>query len=148
MNNPVTKYLISSTCRIHYRMHYRRPILLTLVAALHILVGSLIMLLGALIIFTGIPSAILEEVETAASVGAMILGSVTFVVGLVYAGIGGALFNGKMWGWWFAAIMTTILFLSELATAMYIPAAIQLIILFYLMTENTRGWFKSKSQKQ
>ena len=132
----------------HNGMYYRRPILLTIFAALEIILGAFIMLGGALIAVSGIPDGLLEETGINFEVSAMVLGAGLIVFGLIFTGIGVALFSGKMWGWWFAVIMTALSLLSAVLMMQIFAAVIQLIILLYLMSGNTRGWFRHRTEER
>ena len=124
---------------------YRRPILLSLVALLEILAGVIAIMMGAYILAIGIPEGLLEELGPAMDFGAMMIGAIFIVIGLIVAIVGAALFSGKMWGWWFSVIMTIMTILSALVAGEMYGVIIPLIILLYLMTGNTRGWFKSRT---
>jgi hypothetical protein len=134
--------------RSYDQRFYRRPILLTLVAVLEIIAGVSVMLVGAVTVIMGMPEGLMEELDFSFDIGATVIGVIFIILGLIVASIGGALFSGKMWGWWFAVVMTVLSLISGLVSGMIFGAVFQLLILIYLMTDNTRGWFKYRSRQQ
>ena len=134
--------------RSYDQRFYRRPILLTLVAVLEIIAGVSVMLVGAVTVIMGMPEGLMEELDFSFDMGATVIGVIFIILGLIVASIGGALFSGKMWGWWFAVVMTVLSLISGLVSGMIFGAVFQLLILIYLMTDNTRGWFKYRSRQQ
>ncbi len=130
------------------RRHYRRPILLTIVAVLEILMGVSIMVGGAISLVVGIPEGVIEDVGLSIELAPMVSSALIILIGFITFSIGLALFSGKMWGWWFAVIMTVLSLISTLATGLILPIVFNLIVLIYLMTENTRGWFRNESARR
>lgn len=124
---------------------YRRPILLSIIAILNVIGGIGIIIMGAATIILGTVPLMGDDLPL--ELGVVAIGAITIVMGLIVVGIGMALFSGKTWGWWFATVMTVITLISSVFMQNIPTIIFGLIVLLYLMTKNTRGWFKSRSKR-
>lgn len=121
------------------RSYYRRPILLSILAVLMVLSGAISAIVGALLIFGGTLSI---PIDPPAGMEVVTSGALDVLFGIIYLLIGLALFSGKKWGWWFATIMTILSLISGIFVLNYLGIILSLIVLLYLSTKNTRGWFE------
>lgn len=125
------------------KSNYRRPIILSIIAILMMLGGIVICILGIFLMFAGMTPELNDIfIEMGLPLGSGLLaGASVLVFGIIYLLISIALFSGKKWGWWLAVIMTALSLVSGVLI-LNIPGIIfSLIVLLYLSTKNTRGWF-------
>lgn len=130
--------------RNYDRVYYRRPILLSIFSIFHILAGIGVVILGASAIALG---TLPEVMDSILEVSVIVMGAILVVAGLILAGIGIALFSGKTWGWWFATVMTVVMLAFNIYSFEILPIIFSLIVLLYLTSKNTRGWFKNRSER-
>lgn len=126
------------------KSNFRRPILLSLLSILMVLGGIIICIAGVVLMVAGATPEITDLfVEMGLPLEAGLLaGALVLIFGIIYLLIGVALFSGKKWGWWFAVVMTVISLISNIVIMNYIGLIVMLIVLLYLTTKNTRGWFE------
>lgn len=125
------------------KSNYRRPIILSIIAILMMLGGIVICILGIFLMFAGMTPELNDIfIEMGLPLGSGLLaGASVLVFGIIYLLISIALFSGKKWGWWLAVIMTALSLVSGVLI-LNVPGIIfSLIVLLYLSTKNTRGWF-------
>jgi hypothetical protein len=125
------------------KSNYRRPILLSILAVLMVLGGIMISILGVFLMAVGLTPAMIDflaEMDLTVEIG-LLAGAFVLLLGIIYIFIGMALFSGKKWGWWLATIMTVIVLISNLYVFSIPSLILNLIVLLYLLTKNTRGWF-------
>ncbi|HKL79830.1 MAG TPA: hypothetical protein VJ888_05270 [Mobilitalea sp.] len=125
------------------KSNYRRPIILSIIAILMMLGGIVICILGIFLMVAGMTPEMNDLfIEMGLPLGSGLLaGASVLVFGIIYLLISIALFSGKKWGWWLAVIMTALSLVSGVLI-LNIPGIIfSLIVLLYLSTKNTRGWF-------
>ena len=116
---------------------------MSIISILHMLAGLGVIIGGAAVILLG---AIPDFIDASFEAGVLVTGAIMIVGGLIIFGIGLALFSGKTWGWWFATIMTVVMLIFSVYSFEILPIIFGLIVLLYLTSRNTRGWFKNKSQ--
>lgn len=121
---------------------------MTIVAALEILTGVIIMVGGAISLVIGMPENIIEEAGLSIELAPVLMSLIIILIGFIYTSIGVALISGRSWGWWFAIILTVLSLISALAAGFILPIVFNLIVFIYLMTENTRGWFRTESARR
>lgn len=119
--------------------NHSRPILLSLFAILMILSGILIAIGGALLMAGGAISLPITQPE---GIGILAFGALVLLGGILSVLVGLALFSGKRWGWWFAVIMTALTLIFNIISLNYFGLILYLIVLLYLLSKNTRGWFE------
>ena len=100
--------------------------------------GLIALVAGILLAIGGGGTAIIDP---PAGLTLAVAGAIVAVVGIVNILIAVALFSGKTWGWWFAVVMTAISLIINIVMMNILGALINIIILLYLNTKNTKGWF-------
>ncbi len=119
--------------------NYNRPVLLSVFAVLQILGGIVAAAIGAFVILGG---AVTVPIALPASLTVVVAGGISLAVGLLMVLVGVALFSGKKWGWWFSVIMTALALIFSLISQNWLGVAFEAIVLLYLNTKNTKGWFE------
>ena len=107
-----------------------RPIGVTILSVLTILVGVLVVLLGVLFL---IAPLILVGVGLPPAFGlaAGVLGAIIFVFGLIWIGVGVGLLHLRGWAWWLAVIVMVLSIVGSMASP--VTAIIPALILVYLI---------------
>ncbi|HKM09585.1 MAG TPA: hypothetical protein VJX93_03730 [Candidatus Methanomethylophilaceae archaeon] len=123
---------------VYNKARYRRPILLSIIALLMVLSGMVIAILG---VMTIIGNFVMPS-ENVVELGVTAVGAITIITGIVNVLVGLALFSGERWAWWFAAVIVALNLILSLISVQVAGILLYLIVFLYLMTKNTRGWFK------
>jgi hypothetical protein len=107
-----------------------RPIGVTLLAVLTILLGIVIVLVGLLFIVAplllvgvGLPLAF--------GLAGSVIGAIVFVFGLIWIGVGDGLLHLRSWAWWLAVVVMALSIVGSIASP--ITAVIPALILVYLI---------------
>jgi hypothetical protein len=103
-----------------------------------VLSGMVIAILG---VMTIIGNFVMPS-ENVVELGVTAVGAITIITGIVNVLVGLALFSGERWAWWFAAVIVALNLILSLISVQVAGILLYLIVFLYLMTKNTRGWFK------
>ena len=129
-----------------------RPLGVTIVGVLYILLAILFILAGLGLIAVGGLSDIefTDEFGDVDQSVIMILGAILLLVGIFYLLIGVGCLKGWGWVWTFAVVFTIIglvltvaqtLIVGGSLVSMVISVLISLLILWYLFRQNVKAWF-------
>lgn len=107
-----------------------RPIGVTILAVLTILLGVLIIIVGIILL---VASALLVGVgfPLAFGLGATVIGGIVFVLGIIWIAVGVGLLNLRGWAWWLAIIVMILSIVGSIASPL--AAIVPGLILVYLI---------------
>ncbi len=132
------------------RKDYNRPILLSIIAVLSVIMGLLVCLSGVMLVLGGAALSVTDlfaEGSPLASMGAVGVGAVFLLLGLLIVFVGLGLFSGKAWAWWLTVIVYGLNAIFGIIGLIFgggagiIPLLFALLVLFYMTRKNTKGWF-------
>lgn len=135
---------------------FRRPILITILAAITILIFVLVLIFGGVsLAMTDTvaeqfvkqnPSVALADAKTMI----FALGIFALIIGIVGTLIGYGLITGRTWAWYLAVILYSISLLfgivsmvmaGKIAIAAIVGVVINVVVLYYLFRPGVKGWF-------
>src|SRR5689334_1680042 len=107
-----------------------RPIGVTILAVLTILLGVLIVLAGIILL---VASALILGVgfPLAFGLSATVIGGIVFVLGIIWIAVGVGLLHLRGWAWWLAIIVMVLSIVGSIASP--VAAIIPGLILVYLI---------------
>jgi hypothetical protein len=108
----------------------RRPIGVTILAVLTILLGVLIAIVGIILLLAPLVVAGLG-IPTIFGLAVGVLGGIVLIFGVIFLAVGSGLLNLRPWAWWLAIVVTILWVIGSLGSGLYV-AAIPGLIFVYL----------------
>lgn len=125
----------------------RRPLGVTILAALEILGGIVALLGGIYVASSGAAAGMLLSSSALGTAAGGVLGGVLIVLGLVALVIAYGFLKGIKWGWWIAIVLYVLGIISGIVSliagsyGVIISLIIDAIILYYLTRPHVKSWF-------
>ena len=108
-----------------------RPLGVTILAILTILVGIILLLVG--IVITAFASLLAAFFAPMFGLPFVLIGVLILLVGILMLVSGFGLLKLRMWAWWLAIISFVLGAVSSILSASYVSAAIEVLLIIYLI---------------